>query len=181
MSTPGEPTREPRMRPTNLSTLFVAALAMAALAWLLISNFYGDMPKLPWVPPFVMLGLAAVEAVLAPRTRAAIERREGALPLNPLTVAWYVVLAKASALGGALFTGAYAGLLIWLVPQRDRLTHVGGDLPQAIVGLVGALALTLAGLWLERSCRVPPGPSEDERLDEDRPGGERSGGRYGGA
>ncbi|GII25177.1 membrane protein [Planosporangium mesophilum] len=180
MSKPGEPPPEPRMRPTSLSTLCVAALAMAAVAWLVISNFYGEMPTLPWLPPLVMLGLAAVEAVLAQTTKARIDRREGTAPVNPLTVAWYVVLAKASALGGALFTGVYAGLLAWLLPQRGQLTHIGRDLPQAIAGLVGALALTLAGLWLERSCRVPPSP-EDDQTRSDRPGGERSGGRSGSA
>ncbi|WP_420813605.1 DUF3180 domain-containing protein [Planosporangium thailandense] len=181
MTTPREPTPEPRMRPTKLSTLFVAALAAAAVAWLVISRFYGDIATtLPWLPPFVMLGLALVEAVLAPGTKARIERRNGAPPVNPLAVAWYVVLAKASALGGALFTGLYAGLLTWLVPQRGFLTHVGQDLPQAIVGVIGALALTLAGLWLERACRVPPPPPDDNRVGEDRPGGDRSGGRPGG-
>jgi hypothetical protein len=181
MTPPREPMPAPRMRPTSLSTLFVAALTMAALAWLVISNFYSEMPALPWLPPFVMLGLAVVEAVLAPSTKARIDRKSGTAPVNPLTVAWYVVLAKASALGGALFTGAYAGLLVWLAPQRELLTHAGQDLPPAIVGLVGALCLTLAGLWLERSCRVPPPPPDEDRIDEDRPGGERSGGRSGGA
>jgi hypothetical protein len=187
MSTPPEQKHEPRMRPTNLATLFVAALGTAAAAWLLISNFYGDLPTLPWLPPLTMLGLAGVEAVLAPSTKARIDRRDGTAPVNPLTVAWYVVLAKASALGGALFTGLYAGLLVWLVPQAGVNSHVADDLPQAIVGLVGALGLTLAGLWLERSCRVPPPPPETgapgggDRLDEDRPGGDRSGGRSGGA
>jgi drug/metabolite transporter (DMT)-like permease len=174
------------MRPTNLATLFVAALGTAAVAWLVISNFYGDMPTLPWLPPLVMLGLAVVEAVLAVSTKASIDRREGTKPVNPLTVAWYVVLAKASALGGALFTGLYVGLLAWLLPQSGTNTHIDHDLPQAIVGLVGALGLAAAGLWLERSCRVPPTPGEDtssdsdDHIDEERPGGERSGGRSGG-
>jgi hypothetical protein len=169
------------MRPTNPSTLFVAALAMAAVAWLVVSHFYGDMPTLPWLPPFVMIGLALVEAVLAPTTKARIDRKEGTVPVNPLTVAWYVVLAKASALGGAIFTGVYAGLLAWLLPQRAFNTHVGHDLPQAIVGVVGALGLTLAALWLERACRVPPTPPDEDQIGQDRPGGERSGGRSGGA
>jgi fatty acid desaturase len=187
MSTPQEPTPQPRMRPTSLASLFVAALGAAAVAWLLISNFYGDMPTLPWLPPLTMLGLAAVEAVLGQNTKARIERRDGAPPVNPLTVAWYVVLAKASALGGALFTGMYAGLLLWLLPQSGANAHVGHDLPQAVVGLVGSLGLAVGGLWLERACRVPPTPGEGEppadadRVDEDRPGGERSGGRSGGA
>jgi Protein of unknown function (DUF3180) len=187
MSTPPEPNPQPRMRPTSLASLCVAALATAAVAWLVISHFYGDMPTLPWLPPLTMLGLAAVEGVLAPSTKARIDRRDGMEPVNPLTVAWYVVLAKASALGGALFTGLYAGLLVWLVPQSGGNAHANHDLPQAVVGLVGAFGLTIAGLWLERSCRVPPTPGEGgpptdaDQVDEDRPGGDRSGGRSGGS
>jgi hypothetical protein len=169
------------MRPTSLATLCVAALATAALSWLLISNFYGDLAtSLPWLPPLTMLGLAGVEAVLASTTKARIDRRDGTEPVNPLTVAWYVVLAKASSLGGALFTGLYAGLLLWLVPLAGTNSHVDADLPQAVAGLVGAFALTVAGLWLERACRVPTPPDrkpgESEGLDEDRPAGGRSGG-----
>src|SRR5947207_2203293 len=82
-------------------------------------------------------------AVLAPSTKARIDRKDGTEPVNPLTVAWYVVLAKASALGGALFTGLYAGLLVWLVPQSGSIAHASRDLPQAIVGLIGAFGLTL--------------------------------------
>jgi hypothetical protein len=185
MSTPPEPTPQPRMRPTSLASLAVAALGMAALAWIVINNFYGDMPTLPWLPPLVMIGLALVEAVLAQNTKARIERRDGTEPVNPLTVAWYVVLAKASALGGALFAGLYLGLLSWLLPERGFNTHVDHDLPQAVAGLVGSVGLTLAGLALERACRVPPTPPDDltappdEGLDEDRPGSDRSGGRSG--
>jgi hypothetical protein len=95
------------------------------------------------------------------------------------------VLAKASSLGGALFAGLYAGLLVWLVPQSRINSHAADDLPQAILGLIGAAALTVAGLWLERACRVPKLPDdrtgETDDLDEDRPGGERSGGRSGGS
>ncbi|MDT5037733.1 MAG: hypothetical protein QOE03_2918 [Micromonosporaceae bacterium] len=175
MSTPPEPNPQPRMRPTSYATLVVAALATAAVGWLVISNFYGDMPTLPWLPPLVMVGLAGVEIVLAVTTKARIDRREGTRPVDPLTVAWYVVLAKASSLGGALFTGVYGGLLVWLVPQTGTNTHVDHDLPQTIVGLVGAFGLTVGGLWLERACRVPPSPNDGTSADSGDPGADRPG------
>jgi hypothetical protein len=166
------------MRPTNPATLAVAALAAAAVAWLVISNFYGDMPDLPWLPPATFFGLAIVEAITAPTTKARIDRREGTVPVNPLIVARYVVLAKASALAGALFAGLYGGMLVWLLVAGHGLRHASTDLPKAIAGLASAVALTAAGLWLERSCRVPPSPpaqrngrldtTEDDWRDEDR-------------
>src|SRR5690349_15970067 len=104
MSTPREPDSSARMRPTSIPTLVVAALGAAAVGWLLISNFYGDLAAaLPILPPLVMLVLAVGEGVLAWNTKARIDRRDGTEPVDPLAVAWYVVLAKASALAGALF------------------------------------------------------------------------------
>jgi len=177
MATPqpgGQTPQKPRMRPTNPATLVVAGLATAALSWLAISRFYGEMPSLPLLPPATFLGLAIVEAVTAPGTKARIDRKEGAPPVNPLVVARFVVLAKASALAGAIFAGLYAGLTIWLLTERARNAHASADLPRGIAGLLSALALVGAALWLERSCRVPPppteGPGEDtaDWRDEDR-------------
>lgn len=167
--------QKPRMRPTNPATLAVAALATAALSWLAISHFYGDMPTLPLLPPMTFFGLAIVQAVLAPNTKARIDRKEGTVPVNPLVVARYVVLAKASALAGAIFTGLYAGFTLWLLTERGRNPHANAELPRGVAGLLSAVALVAAALWLERSCRVPPvppeGPTEsapDDWRDEDR-------------
>jgi hypothetical protein len=177
MSTP--PEQQPRMRPTNLSTLFVAALGAAAVAWIGISNFYGEIESLPWVASVIMLVLGVGEWVLAFTTRARIERREGTVPVNPLMVAWYVVLAKASAVAGALFTGVYVGLLAWLIPAAATLSHAGDDLPKAAIGLVSGINLAVAGLALERACRVPDQPDDEhpdgDDVDEDRPTGGRTG------
>jgi len=166
------------MRPTSLSTLFVTALATAAVAWIGISTFYNDMPSLPWVASLIILVLGVGEWIMAFNTRARIELRDGTQPVNPLTVAWYVVLAKASALGGALFTGLYVGLLAYLVPLAGTLTHAGDDLPKAAIGLVSGLNLAVAGLMLEKACRVPDRPDDDHPdsdVDEDRPTGGRTG------
>lgn len=151
-----------RMHPTRPSTLVVAALSTAAVSWLLINALYGSMPNLPWLPPLTMVGLAVVEAVAARQTRLRIERRAGAGPVEPLLVARYVVLGKASALAGALFGGAYAGLTSWLLMQRGFLERAGDDLPPAAAGTVGSFVLLAAGLLLEHACRVPSPPDDDQ-------------------
>jgi len=144
---------QPRMYPTSLATLCVAALTAAAVSWLGVSNFYGDIPTLPWLPAITLLGLGLVEAVTATSTKARIDRKKGTVPINPLAVARYVVLAKASALAGALFAGLYAGILVYLIAERGQKAAVNDDLPQAVAGLVGACVLIIAALWLERACR----------------------------
>ncbi|QLQ40219.1 DUF3180 domain-containing protein [Micromonospora robiginosa] len=155
------------MGPTRVSTLVVAGLAAAAVAWLLISGLYYDFaPDLPWLPVITLAGLAVLEAYAAVNTRSRIERRPGREPVNPLLVARFVVLAKASALAGAIFTGFYAGLTGWLFVERTNAAV--SDRPAAVAGLVASLALVTAALWLERSCRVP-----EQEDDEDREPGDR--------
>lgn len=151
------------MRPTNIATLVLAAVVAGALGWLFLEWAYGSLPRLPWLPPVTIFALAVVEAVLARTTRARIEHRPGAARVDPLSVARFVVLAKASALAGALIAGAYGGMTGWLLWQRGRsLTAVADDTPPAVAGLVGGLALVVAGLLLERACRVPKRPDDDE-------------------
>lgn len=175
--------REPALRPTEPATLVVAGLAAAATGWLLISNLYQDMPPLGWPPVIVIAGLAALEAVIAQQLWSRIHKRDGTAPaqaaragagrVEPLLVARFAVLAKASSLGGALFAGFFAGLLPWLIIESGRLAAASTDLPPAIGGLIASGLLLAAALWLERACRVPTRDEEDR--EEDGPDG-RTGG-----
>src|SRR5262245_55722900 len=100
----------PTLRPTNAATLVVAALATAALSWMVISRYYGSIPNLNWLPGLTLAGLAVVEGIAARNTKARIDRKPGTEPVNALLVARFVVLAKASSLLGAIFAGAYGGV-----------------------------------------------------------------------
>jgi uncharacterized protein DUF3180 len=159
-----EPSGQPRLRPTSAATLVVAALVTAALTWMAISHFYGQIPDLNWLPGLTLAGLAVLEGIAARNTKARIDRRPRAGPVNPLLVARFVVLAKASSLAGAIFAGAYGGVAAWALAERDRLRVAATDLVPASAGLVGSLALVAAALLLERACRVPEPP-------DDHPGG----------
>jgi hypothetical protein len=161
MSLPDDRNPRPSVQPTRPSTLVVAGLGAAALSWLMISRLYNEFPDLPWLPALTLLGLAALEFAAAANTKARIDRRKGLPPVDPLLVAKFVVLAKASALAGALFAGMYGGFSVWLLTEIGRLEAAETDLPPALTGLVGAVALTIGALLLERACRVPPPPSSD--------------------
>jgi hypothetical protein len=147
---------------TNPATLVVAGLATAAVTWLLAGGYYSDLPKIPWLPALMMLALAIAEGALAWTTKARIDRRPGAAPVDPLAVARYVVLAKASSLAGSIFAGLYAGLLVWLLARPVQLSSASGDVPPTAAGLIASLALVAAALLLERACRVPKRPEDDE-------------------
>jgi hypothetical protein len=156
----GPAPERPRMGPTRPSTLIVAGLAAAGLAWLLISSFYQEIPELPWLPTVIITGLAVLEGYAAANTQARIERRPGREPVDPLSVARFVVLAKASSMAGAIFAGFYAGLTGWLLVERTRSAE--NDVPAASATLAASLLLVAAALWLERSCRVPKRPDDEQ-------------------
>ena len=170
-----EPERRPRLEPTRPATLIVAALVTTALAWLGISTFWGDMPTLPWLPPLTLLGLALVEAFAAQSTKNRIDRKDGAGPIEPLIIARFAVLAKASALAGALFGGLYLGMSTWLLIQRSVLVRANDDVPQALLGVGASIALVAAALVLERACRVPPPPDEEAGETRAKPANGSSG------
>jgi lysylphosphatidylglycerol synthetase-like protein (DUF2156 family) len=151
------------MGPTRAAPLVLAALLAAAVAWLLVTTSYNAIPPLPWSPTAVLSGLGVLEGYMALNTRARIERRPGREPVDPIAVARFAVLAKASSLVGSIFGGFFAGLVSWLVFQSTDAAH--RDLGPAIGGLVGAIILVIAALLLERACRVPKRDDEDENRD----------------
>jgi hypothetical protein len=164
-SKPDRPTREHRLGPTQPALLFIAGLASAAVAWLTIERFFGQMPALPWLPTLTLGALAVFEAILAQNTRARIERRPGYPKVNSLAVARSLVLAKASSLAGAIFAGFNAGLLAWLLLDPRKLARE--DIPAASVAFGVSIALIGAALWLERSCRVPDNPDDEQPRPRD--------------
>ncbi|GLY97058.1 hypothetical protein Acsp02_43120 [Actinoplanes sp. NBRC 103695] len=162
---PSGPRADPSMRPTSISALVVAALVAAAVGWLLLSFFYNEWPAPPWLPVIVIAALAAAEGILAQNTAARVQRKRGALPVEPLAVARYAVLAKASSLAGALYGGYCSGLLLFFALDMSR-EFSNDALPATAAGVAAALALIGAALWLERSCRVPDQDDPDD-LDKD--------------
>jgi hypothetical protein len=170
-SNPQTPKSDPSLRPTSISVLIVAGLAAAAVGWLLLSFSYSALPELPWSPVIVLFVLALAEALLAQNTSARIQRKPGVPRVDPLAVARFVALAKASSLVGALSAGFSAGLVSWLAMEPTDAAR--SDLPTAGAGLGAALTLVGAALWLERSCRIPDRPDSKDEDDSDRPSGHR--------
>ena len=170
-SNPEAPKSDPSMRPTSISVLIVAGLSAAALGWLLLSFSYSLLPRLPWSPVIVLAVLGVAEALLAQNTSARIQRKPGTPRVDPLVVARYVALAKASSLVGAISGGFSAGLLAWLVLEPTKAART--DVPAAGGSLIAAALLVGAALWLERACRIPDDQDNKGENDSDRPSGRR--------
>jgi hypothetical protein len=150
--------------PTRPGTLVLTGVVCAAIAWIIVSQTFAGLPPLPWTAVPAMLLLALGEAVAGRNLRARMAGRHPGKPLEPIAVARMAVLAKASsivavALGGlAAGFGAYvAGQLEKNVPRSDALA-AGGT-------VVAAAVLAAAALYLERCCRAPRPPHEDDDRD----------------
>jgi hypothetical protein len=153
---------------TRARDLVLTGLVVAVVVHLLVRVAYGDLPPLPTFAGVTLLVLAIVEAVLGFSLRSRIREPGRGRPLQPLTAARAVALAKASSILGAIMLGAWLGLLGYVLPRRGEIAAAADDVPSAVVGVICSALLIAAALWLEWCCRTP-------RDQDDRPPGERSG------
>jgi hypothetical protein len=162
--------------PTRPRDLLGVALVAALLVNLLVRLVYGSLPELPLFAGATLGVLGVAEAIAGSALRARIRRRAGTQPVQPLVAARAVLLAKASALAGAIMTGAWGGLLVHALPRAGEITAAGRDSVAGGVGIACALALVAGALWLEHCCRAPDDESGDERGDGPGGGRERNAG-----
>lgn len=159
------------MRTTRVGTLVAIAVIALAVAWSgarVIAGVTGSMLDVPRAAPYAMVFLAAVLIGGALLMRRRVHHRREDTPLVSAELAVrLLVLAKASALVGAVVLGGYAGLGLYYasalsVPARRSAALV------SVVAAVAALVVIVAALWLERECRAP-----DDEDDPDERGGPR--------
>ena len=147
--------------PIRPRDLVLHALGTTVVVYLLVRLTYGSLPPFPTAAglPFAVLG--AAEAIGGTALRSRIRGGSGARPVQPLVAARAVLVARASALAGAIMTGAWAGLLAYVAPRSADLAAAAGDTFAAALGVVGSLILVGGGLWLQHCCRTPDDPGSD--------------------
>lgn len=151
------------MKFTSSRDLVAAGLLAAVLIHILVWLTYGSLPPLPALAGITLLLLAVVEAALGFVLRSKIQHPREGKPIQPLTAARAVALAKASSLLGAIMLGAWLGVFGYVFPRRADLDAAAGDTTSAIIGVICAAALVGGGLWLEYCCRSPRDEDEDQR------------------
>ncbi|MEV0082082.1 DUF3180 domain-containing protein [Saccharopolyspora sp. NPDC050642] len=140
--------------------LIAGGLAAAVVVYLLTRLLYGELPQLPVLAGATLLLIALVDVLLALNMRPRVQRKPGTEPVDGLTAARAVALAKASSLAGAIMAGVWIGLIAYLLPLYGRVEAARADTASAVVGLISAGALIAAGLWLENCLRNPDEPEE---------------------
>ncbi|MBU2695102.1 hypothetical protein CCO04_08415 [Pimelobacter sp. 30-1] len=141
------------MRPTAARTLLGWALVGLAVGAAIhpLCNRLGIVPPLVSTPqPLALLLLAGILGYGAWVTHRAVHvRRERLAPHQAVN---RFVLGRASALVGALVAGGYLGYaLTWI---GDPAELADERLVRSLVAAACALAAMVAGILLERACRV---------------------------
>jgi hypothetical protein len=147
---------------TPVRALVVAALFGGLAGWLLVITANAlDLipPEIGWSAPIGLILAAALVGALAYFTHQRIQvRRER---IEPSRAVAFLVLGKACALAGALVAGGYLGFALMFLGRLDA------DAPRervirSSVAIVAGIALCVAGLLLERACKVPRDEEDDQ-------------------
>lgn len=116
-------------------------------------------PRVPWSAPVGLVLITALVAALAYTTHQRIQVRKQRI--EPQRAVAFLVLGKASALAGAVVAGGYLAFAVMFVSRFDAAAPRERVI-RAAVATVAAVALMIAGLLLERSCKVPRDDDDDE-------------------
>ena len=150
------------MTTTSPVALLVAAVFGALAGWLIVvvCNAFGLVPPyVPWTAPAALAVIAALVGALAWSTHQRIHVRRERVESERAVA--FLVLGKASALAGALIAGGYLAFALMFVGRWDA------DAPRervirSLVAVVVSVGLCVAGLLLERACKVPDSDNEDD-------------------
>jgi hypothetical protein len=165
---PVVPERPPAgpVAPTPRRALGVAALFGGLGGWLLVvsANALGVVPpEVPWTAPIGLILVAALVGGLAYTTHLRIQvRRERVEPQRAVA---FLVLGKASALAGALVAGGYLGFAIMFLSRMDAVTP-RERVVRSAVAIIAGVGLCIAGLLLERACKVPRSDDDDDDAND---------------
>ena len=152
---------------TPWRALLVAALFGGLAGWLVVvtANAFDLLPpRIPWSAPIGLVVFAALVCVLAWSTHQRLQvRRER---MEPQRAVAFLVLGKASALAGAAVAGGYLGFALMFLARIDASTPRDRVIRSA-VAVVAGVALAIAGLRLERACKVPGLDDDDDEPTPD--------------
>ena len=142
----------------------VVAFGVGVIAW---SN-YERLPRFALSAPVSLLLISVFEAYTALAIRGRLDGRPGTKPIMPILVARYAALAKASSLSATLAAGAWSGVVAFAALHRDQFRYADRDIVLGGAGVVAAVLLVVAALYLERACRVRHPPENPDGVPDSR-------------
>lgn len=151
-----EPPEEPggSMRPTPPGLLVAVGLLTLVLGWSIRPLSLATdrvAPSVPGLSVGIIWFGAAIVALTAYLTWRTLHRERGRLPVHQAVNR--LLVAKASAVVGAVLAGGYVGNAIAHLGVGEA--HARAQVWWSLGAAAGGVALLLAALFLERACRVP--------------------------
>ncbi len=142
-----------RLRTTRPGLLVACAVVGLVLGWLVRPvAVWADAtaPRVTWLPVLALYLVALILGAAARATYRALHQRRQPLPAHQAVNR--LVLAKSSAITGALVAGGYLGYALTWSGVDAELS--GERVLRSVVAAGGAGLVTAAALLLERACRV---------------------------
>lgn len=155
------------MRITRIRVLGLIAAISAVLGWLVQRALtWSGMSRIdPQLAlPIILVAAAVIVVILGIPIRRRL--KGDPKPLNPFYATNVLMLAKSSALTGAVFFGASVGFLIFAFTLP--VVVVDDSTWMTIATGVAGLVLSIAGLIVEHFCQLPPS-DDDENADGSTP------------
>jgi hypothetical protein len=149
------------MKPTKFLTLLMPTVVAWSVVYLLVKLILQNGGSIPVATPTVLITLpsiAIIEALIAIpifRYRSELQKfaKTGVRPkrIDPFYAMRVLVLAKATAIAGALFLGATISLVFaqWSQPV------VADSIWRNVVAFVESALLIVVALIIERACKLP--------------------------
>ncbi|CAN5456716.1 hypothetical protein BH10ACT6_BH10ACT6_07390 [soil metagenome] len=149
------------MKRTSVTWLVVLAV-VGGIGGALLETALSSSGRPIILPPLTLpLALALIGGIVVslavPIWR--LVRGKAKAPIDPFYATRVLVLAKASALIGALLTGFGIGITGYVL---TRSVVPVGSVGMGIATIVGAAALLACGLIAEHMCTVPPRDDDDD-------------------
>jgi hypothetical protein len=149
------------VKKTSIAALAGIAVFITLAVFILTRGFYGSMMSIPTTVSITLWGMAILCAGLSWKVyKAKGEDSHGIgldrSQLNPMTIAQFMLVGKASAWTGTIVGAAYLGIALYVVPMSGQIAAAQEDLTGVVTSVIGGLAMAVSGVILERHCEVPP-------------------------
>ena len=146
-------------RPGPLVVLFLLGMAVGWSGAAILQAAGFGVSRTPWSAAGGLVFFSALLGSGAWYMYDRVHRKRRRV--DSVTAVRLLALAKSSALVGSLVGGVYAGVAVRFVPDAG-IPHIRDRVIRAALTAGAALLVMAAGLLLERACKVPRGPEDDD-------------------